>query len=232
MGASAAPGVLAFQALEWISRDWMIAFRAVALGCGLGLGFLGYGFTLILLVPAMNWIMRSRLKPWRGSYYSSATVKWYVHNALTYIVRYTFLDFITPTPLNVMFFRFMGMKVGSHVQINTSYVSDPSLLTLGDRVTIGGSATIIGHYGVGGLLVLSPTIIRDGATIGLRAIVMGGCDIGENAKVLPNSVILPKTKVGAGETWSGVPAVRIDSRPKPASPDEVEKEDAAAGGAL
>ena len=34
-------------------------------------------------------------------------------------------------------------------------------------------------------------------------------EIGEKAKILPNSVVLPKTRIPAGETWGGVPAIRI-----------------------
>jgi serine acetyltransferase len=220
IGTAAAPGLVVFAQIERLSAGLgslagsegalALAGRAVALGCGLGLGYLAYGLSLIFVVPLANWLLRCRLQPWRGPYYSNKTVKWTVHNGLTYIVRFTFLEFITPTPLNILFFRLMGMKIGAHVHVNSSAISDPSLISIGDRVTIGGSATIIGHYGVGGLLVLAPTTIAKGATIGLRAIVMGGSTIGENAKVLPNSVILPKTRVGDGETWGGVPAAKME----------------------
>jgi acetyltransferase-like isoleucine patch superfamily enzyme len=70
--------------------------------------------------------------------------------------------------------------------------------------------TIVAHYGQGGFLVLAPVHIGDKATIGLRAVLMGGVVIGEGAKILPNSVVLPKTKIPAGETWGGVPAQRIN----------------------
>ena len=104
----------------------------------------------------------------------------------------------------------MGMKIGDRVEINTTNISDPGLITLEDGVTIGGSATIIAHYGMGGYLIIAPVLIKKGATIGLRAIVMGGVEIGENAKILPNSVVLPKSIVPAGETWAGIPAKKIE----------------------
>jgi serine acetyltransferase len=44
----------------------------------------------------------------------------------------------------------------------------------------------------------------------LHAKVLGGVEIGEGAKILPNSVVMPKTKVPAGEIWGGVPAVKIE----------------------
>jgi len=179
-------------------------------GIGLGWGFFLFGFTLILLVPVVNLVLRPFVKPARGQNYSTRFFAWYVHNALTYLVRYTFLEFITPTPFNLFFFRRMGMRVGEDVQINTSNVSDPLLITLEDRVTIGGSAVILAHYGMGGYLILAPVVIRKGATIGLHAKILGGVEIGEGAKILPNSVVMPKTRVPAGEIWGGVPAVKIE----------------------
>jgi serine acetyltransferase len=41
---------------------------------------------------------------------------------------------------------------------------------------------------------------------------MAGVRIGEKAKILPNSVVLPNTQVPAGETWGGVPAQKISQK--------------------
>lgn len=212
IGASLAPAVAFFSWSSTLTTDLVNWQRYVALGCAFGLSYLIYGLTLIFLVPAANAIVAGRLRPWKGAYHSSMMVRWYFHNGLAYIVRFTFLEFITPTPINRLYFQMMGMKVGRGTYINSSHISDPSLITLEDKVTIGGSAVIIGHYGVGGHLVLAPVTIRKGATIGLRAVIMGGTEIGENVKLLPNSVVLPKTRIPAGETWGGVPAQPINTR--------------------
>ncbi|MEK7691387.1 MAG: hypothetical protein AAB425_10250, partial [Bdellovibrionota bacterium] len=210
LGMCVAPGI---AILEWTWRttaDSAAFLRFPALGIAVAASYFAYGFSLVALVPAINSILKARLEPWRGPYYSAGVFKWYIHNSLTYLVRFTFLDFITPTPYSNLFFKAMGMKIGKGGQINTIYVSDPSLIEIGEKVTIGGSVTLIGHYAAGGFLVLARTRIGNGATIGLRAIVFGGVEIGADARVLPNSVVLPKTIIPAGETWGGVPAVRID----------------------
>ena len=62
---------------------------------------------------------------------------WYFHNAYTYIVRYTFLEFITPTPLNLLFYKMMGMKIGKGAHINTTNISDPGLIEIGDLPAAG-----------------------------------------------------------------------------------------------
>lgn len=104
----------------------------------------------------------------------------------------------------------MGMRIGRNVTINSTALADPSLIEMGDGVTIGGSASIMAHYAQGGYLVIAPVRIAAGATIGLRAIIMGGVEVGEKARVLAGSFVLPNTCIPAGETWAGIPARRIE----------------------
>lgn len=216
MAVAAAPVLAAIDALWARSADWAPAARFLALGAALSAGFFVFGLLLMLITGVVSRVLVGRLKPWRGPYYSGSILPWYLHNALIYLVRYSFLEFVTPTPLNVLYYRLLGMRVGEESQINTTHISDASLVELGDRVTLGGSATVVAHYGMGGFLVIAPVKIGHGATIGLKATIMGGVEIGEKAKVMPNSVVLPRTKIPAGETWGGVPARRIDLKKKAA----------------
>jgi serine acetyltransferase len=39
---------------------------------------------------------------------------------------------------------------------------------------------------------------------------MGDVVIGDDAIILPESVLLPGSRVGVGETWGGVPARKIE----------------------
>lgn len=201
-GIALTPGVAIVTSLyEWTASSALL-LRAFCVGMGIGISYFIFGISLVFLAPFFNWVLRlnSKIKSnWRGSWFSIETLPWYYHNALTQMVRYTFLDFITPTPLNILFFKMMGMKVGRGVMINTSNISDPCLITLEDNVTIGGSATIFGHYAQGGFLILSPVVIKQGATIGLKASIMGDVIIGEKVTVKPHSVILPKSRISKGD---------------------------------
>jgi hypothetical protein len=209
VGIALFPAVLFVQVTNSLSDTNSAYVRAFTFALSLGVGFFIFGFSLLIVVPLVTGLLRAYPEPFRGPYYSIQSIKWALHNGLTYLPRYLFLDFVTPTPFNIAFYRAMGMKIGKGVQINTTAISDAALIEIGDKATIGGSATVIAHYAQGGFLVIAPTKIGRGATIGLRAIVMGGVTVGDGAKVLPNSVVLPKTEIPAGETWGGVPAVRI-----------------------
>jgi acetyltransferase-like isoleucine patch superfamily enzyme len=133
-------------------------------------------------------------------------VPFFLHNGLFYLVRYTVLPFFTLTPFGLLFLKAMGMKIGHRVFVNTELISDPRLITLEDHAVLGGSVRIFAHWGGGGHLVIAPVRIGRGATIGLAATIMGNVEVGAGAVVMPHSVVLPGSRVGAGETWGGVPA--------------------------
>ena len=198
MGISAAPGIFFFDFIKQQSTEWPLILHYCAVGCGLVFGYLFYGITLLFILPLFNFLLPFRLKPFRGNYYSLSTVPWYFHNALTYIARYTFLEFVTPTPLNTLFYKMMGMKIGKGAHINTTNISDPCLIEIGEKVTIGGSATLIAHYASQGYLIVERVKIGRNSTIGLKATIFGDVEIGENAIIAPHEIVLPKSRIPAG----------------------------------
>lgn len=195
------PGIMLFQWAGSLMIDTPFALKAFYYGlCGGG-AFVSFIITLIFIVPIMNLPCRPFVKSYRGAWFSIESIPWFYHNALTYLVRYTVLDFITPSPLNILFFKMMGMKIGKGVLLNTSNISDPCLIKLGDYVTIGGSAYMMAHYGMKGFLIIDKLHIKRGAMVGLSAKLLGGVTIGEKAVVAPNVAVLPKTIIKDGEKF-------------------------------
>ena len=56
-----------------------------ALGTGYGLAFFIAGFALLLVVPVYNLLLPTRVKPFKGSCFSMASVPWLLHNGLFYL---------------------------------------------------------------------------------------------------------------------------------------------------
>lgn len=195
MGVALTPGIMLYQSVSQFVTHAPGPLGPLAQGFALAAGFLLYGLSLIFVVPAVNKLLPLKVKPHRTSWFSLTVIPWYYHNALTYLVRYTFLEFITPTPMNKLFFQMMGMKVGKGTMINTTHISDPCLIEIGDYVTIGGSATLIAHYGMKGMLIIDKLVIEDNATIGLKACLFGDVVVGKGATVRPHDVLLPKTRI-------------------------------------
>ncbi len=220
--AATALGVAAAPSLWLVHRYAPALWHAatpgafVLLGLLLGAALFLWGFALMVVVPIYNVVLPTRLRPFKGGYFTGAAVPWYVHNGLFYLVRFTFLPFATLTPLATVFFRAMGMKMGKRPRISTENFSDPGMIELGDDVVIGGSARVFCHYGGGGHLVIAPVRIGSRATVGLLATVMGDVEVGEGAVILPHSVVLPGSRIPAGARWGGVPA-------RPVSDEEWER---------
>jgi len=201
-----APAIWCWEYVAGWSASLPTVERLVGLGLASALGFFVFGFALLIVVPIYNLVLPTRVRPFKGGYYTLRAAPWLLHNALFYLVRYTFLPFVTLTPFGIWFLKAMGMKIGRHAFINTEYISDPQLITVGDDAALGGSVRICAHFGGGGHLTVAPVTIGDRATLGLAVTVMGDVQVGAEATVLPNSVLLPGSRVGAGETWGGVPA--------------------------
>lgn len=199
VGVSMLPFFMTFKYFLTTSQDWNHVTTWVFVALALGTSFIGFTFILILIVPLFNAPLLFLVKPSRDSAYSLNTIAWMYHNSLTYLVRYTVLDFIVPSPIGNLFFKLMGMKIGKNVILNTSNISDPCLITLEDYVTVGGSASIMAHYGMKGYLIIDKVHIKKGATIGLKASIMGDVVIGNKATITPHSIILPKTRIADNE---------------------------------
>ena len=213
LGLALAPALWFFVHVFVWSQSLPPLLRWLILGFSVALGFFTFGFTLLLVVPIYNRLLPTRVHPFKGGYYSLQAVPWFLHNGLFYLVRFTFLPFVTLTPFGIWFLKAMGMKLGRHAFINTEYISDPQLITLGDDVAL---VRIFAHYGGHGNLVVAPVIIGNRATIGLAATVMGDVRVGADATILAHSVLMPGSRVGEGETWGGVPA-------RPISREEMER---------
>ena len=210
LGIAAVPSIAAVAEAAPVLLHSGAWWRWPALGGLISTALFLWGFSLLIVVPAFNAVLPTRLRAFSGGYFTGAALPWYVHNGLFYLVRFTFLPFVTTTPIGILFLRAMGMRMGKRVHITTENLSDVNMITLGDDVVIGGSANIFCHYGGGGRLVIAPVVIERGATVGEKATIVGDVIIGEGATILPHAAVLPGTRVGPGERWGGAPARRIE----------------------
>lgn len=204
----------------WVEPQLTPGPLKVLLLCMLGaLGYFLYGLGLIAIVPVARWLTFSLGTPLgKYPYVSLRGYQWASYNALILIVRFSFINWIRATPFNVLLYRLMGMTVGARTQINTAVVADCNLITIGEDTVIGGDVTLIAHAVEGANLVTAPVRIGSRVTVGLMAVVMPGCEIGDDAVLAVNAVLKKGTKVGPGEIWGGVPARRIGQRgEKPAA---------------
>ena len=131
--------------------------------------------------------------------------------------------FVFPAQLRVPFYKATGMKIGKGTKIAATVDVDqsaPELITIGKNVWVTRGVMILCHqrdlkkYEIDKPvmdcpLVYKPVIIKDGAHIGIGAIIMPGVTIGKGAVIGAGSVVtrdIPDYSVAAG-----VPAKVIKS---------------------
>jgi len=138
---------------------------------------------------------------------------------LTYLLFFNPLirSFTLPLPLMRPIYQALGAKLGPNT-FPSGILYDPSLITIGSNAIIGDNSIFVPHILEAGQLAHKPIILGNNVTIGMRAIILSGTVIEDNAVVAAGSVMKKDTHIGAGEVWAGVPAKRI--APKVSDPAE------------
>lgn len=211
MGAALTPSAaLFFWVLESTATEslWV---RSAGVALSIGLGYFLYGLTLIFVVALVRKIFFLKSPPGRHPYYSLKSIQWASYNSLILLVRFTFMNFLRPTPLLNLFCRMMGAKIGRRVHINTCIVADCNLLEIGDNTMIGGDATIIGHVGESHALIVEPVRIGRKVTIGLNTTIFPGVTIGDGVTVGAHSLVPKGRTLPPNTRWAGVPVRQLPS---------------------
>jgi acetyltransferase-like isoleucine patch superfamily enzyme len=218
LGLAVWPAVLLWRAVEaWLPLQG--SSRLLALSVAAVAGYFVFGLSLLVVVPVARWVLLSPGTPvGRFAYLSWGAYRWASYNALTLLVRFSFMNWIRVTPFLPLFHRLMGMKLGRRVQFNTAVVADQNLIEVGDDSVVGGDVTLVCHSAESGELVTAPTRIGCRVTIGIMAVILPGCTIGDDAVVAAGAIVTKGTVIGPGEIWAGVPARRVGRRDRPTGP--------------
>ena len=211
-GLSLTPAILFMNYIIAKISVFSIALKAFILGFCISLSFFIFGISLIILVGIIVRLLPIKPKPGVYNLKSINTIKWGLCGAFLKLVNLTFLDFITPTFLNIFYFKLIGAKIGQNVQINSVNINDPWLLEIGDNSVIGGAASINCHVVESGKLILEKVKIGNKCTIGAKALIWPGCEVGDKSVIAARSTLKKRTKVGSREIWKGDPAKNIRQR--------------------
>jgi len=104
LGTALTPGILLTRWIYSSTQDLPSLLHWWLVSCSVAAAYFSYGLCMVLVIPLANFVLRTNLKEWRGTYYSLPIIRWYIHNGLTCFLRYTFLELMTPTPFNILYF--------------------------------------------------------------------------------------------------------------------------------
>jgi len=86
---------------------------------------------------------------------------------------------------------------------------DPWFITVSDNAILGLDSAVIAHAITSGRIILKTVTIKEGATIGVHAVLMPGVVVGENSIITAGSVVTLDTIIPPNEMWGGMPARKI-----------------------
>jgi|TARA_B100000214_G_scaffold133583_1_gene94977 acetyltransferase-like isoleucine patch superfamily enzyme len=204
-GLAMLPSYFLFLEIGEITSGKSELVEAVGICISLGLGYILWGVVLLLICGVIGGIFKMRKDEGRYPLRSFITIQW-AFSLVSHRVAQIFLGLVIPSFLATTYYRMMGAKIGSGVQLLSIRINDASMITIGDGVVVGGDATINGHLVESGEIVLAPVRIGDGAVIGGGSVVQPGCKIGKGAVVASRAVLPKWTEVPDGEVWGGIPA--------------------------
>jgi len=165
---------------------------------------------MFLLGVLAKWVVLGRLKegdyPVWGAYY----VRWlFVQRLLNCLP----MHYLAGTPLLAWYLRLLGSTIGRDAHLNSHQISGLDLLTIGDHARINADANISCYAVEDGYLKVRPVKIGHYVCFGIRSIAGQDVVVGDGAVIADLTCIKSGGRVGAGEYWSGSPALRSASMP-------------------
>lgn len=100
-----------------------------------------------------------------------------------------------------------GARIGRDVALG-GIIDDPYAVTVGDGTVLGNASLVSANYVAGGQLVCGAVRIGARVTVGANSVIYPATEIGDDATLMVGSVLMPGSRVPAGETWRGNPARR------------------------
>ncbi|GAA3337441.1 non-ribosomal peptide synthetase [Amorphoplanes nipponensis] len=122
--------------------------------------------------------------------------------------------FATGTPLLSAWLRTLGARIGRGVWLETYWLPEYDLVTLGDGATVNRGCVVQTHLFHDRVMSMDQVTLGAGAALGPHGIVLPGASIGARTTVGPGSLVTRGDAVPADSRWRGNP---IATWPAPAA---------------
>ncbi len=197
---------------------------AIGLGVLLGLASLteaiGPGWTVVLSGPlllaagavaagvstAAKWLLLGRLRVTEQPLWSSFVWRSEVSDTFTEMVAAPwFASAAAGTPALVWWLRSLGARIGRGVWIDSYWLPEADLVTLGDASTVNRGCVVQTHLFHDRIMSMDEVTIERGGTLGPHSVILPAARIGADATVGPASLVMRGETVPDRSRWSGNP---------------------------
>jgi non-ribosomal peptide synthetase-like protein len=113
------------------------------------------------------------------------------------------------TPFKGLLWRLLGVRVGRRLFDDGCGISEKSLVSIGDHVTLNAGTTLQAHSMEDGVFKADNIVIGAGASLGSGAFVHYGVTIGAGSRLGSDSFLMKGEEMPPGSQWWGNPAREI-----------------------
>jgi non-ribosomal peptide synthetase-like protein len=120
-----------------------------------------------------------------------------------------FLAIFNGTPFKSLIWRLLGVRIGRRVFDDGCYITERTLVTVGDDCALNVMSKIQGHSQEDGTFKSDRISIGAGCTLGTGALVHYGVTMGDGVDLAPDSFLMKGEEVPPHARWGGNPARAI-----------------------
>lgn len=169
----------------------------------------GVAFALAAVVLAAKWLLLGKVRPGQHGLWSCWASRWDFHYVMWQRYGRALLTPLEGTLLLPWYLRAMGMRIGRRCVLGDGFaqVVDPDMITIEDGATV--HALFQAHSFEDRVLKIDRVRLGARCTIGRGAVVMYGADVGEDAHVMPHSVVMKQEHLLPGRRYAGAPTDEV-----------------------
>ncbi|MDE1148591.1 MAG: hypothetical protein PW843_18565 [Azospirillaceae bacterium] len=193
---------------------WFLMRAMTADGLWAALGWLGLGPLAVaacaaLLLALVKWVVVGRFRPGIHPLWSVAIWRIEFVTALFDAMSGWVLGPILGTPFLSAYMRLLGVRIGRRVYLETTYVCEMDLVTIGDDAAIGPGATLQTHLFEDRVMKLGPVTIGPEAQVGAGSVVLYDSVLERGSDLGPLSLVMKGEHLPAGSRFIGCPGQPI-----------------------
>ena len=158
-------------------------------------------------VVALKWLVAGRYEPtakplWSAFVWKSELVTSTYENLVVPLL----LEPLRGTPWINVYLRLLGCRIGKRVFTDTTDITEPDLVEVGDDAALNENAGLQTHLFEDRVMKVSGVRVGARATVGSLAIVLYDGVIEDDAQLGDLSVLMKGERLPAGTSWEGSPA--------------------------
>ena len=208
--AAAIPPLVCLKMAQWLSPFFTYHYftgdpgdtmsRAIFAAL---LVYLLVNFGSFLFVIAAKWLVLGRVKAGRYPLWGVMYFRWWLTDRISEVPP---RHLLSGSPLNAMYLRALGAKIGKDVIIGALSIRVPDLLCIGNGVSIGSSVNLENARVERGELILGGISIGNESVVDSYAVMEDGTSLGDYAHLGGLSSLSTGQQVPSAQRWEGSPA--------------------------